>query len=224
MAQRARAEGRETELLDALASRCDGAREDAGGTDPLFATFVAEWLEVRVESRDLTESEVESTQSIVRNHLVPFFGRLRLGQIDVRQIDRCVATKRRQKHQMLPPELMAALQEVASDELDALLFSGMRGGALANNSLNRWLRHARREAGVREVTSHGLRHTAGTSYAAMGFSQKAIAALLGHRDTKSTERCTHAADKLKAEAVDQRWRKVVQFEEARQRKLEGGEG
>jgi len=349
MALRARAEARESEFLDALDTRCDGAREDPSGTDPLFSTFVAEWLEVRVDGRDLSESEVESTRSIVRNHLLPFFGRMRLSQIGMRQLDRYVALKRKQKHQygvgygassinnhlsvlrrclksavryemlpknpvtedawqrrdrvaedsdnwlepdeerqvvawlrehwrqrpgrwlplltqlvaglrfselralqvkdlvqvprpglwvrrsqarskvgtpknkharfqMLPSEVMAALLEVASGEPGELLFPGPKGGALANNSLNRWLRHACREAGVREVTSHGLRHTAGTSYAAMGYSQRAIAALLGHRDTKSTERYTHTADRLKADAVAERWSKVVRLDAVRQRR------
>jgi integrase len=65
-----------------------------------------------------------------------------------------------------------------------LLFPGPDGGHLANNSLNRWYRELAKEAGIREITLHGARHTSGSSYAVMGASQKAIAVMLGHADTK----------------------------------------
>lgn len=74
------------------------------------------------------------------------------------------------------------------------LFPGPDGGPLASNSINRWIRELSREANVREITSQGVRHTSGSSYAFMGASQKAIAVMLGHTDTKATERYTHIPD------------------------------
>jgi acetyl-CoA carboxylase carboxyltransferase component len=42
---------------------------------------------------------------------------------------------------------------------------------LSNKVLNRWYRELAAEAGVRRITSHGARHTAGSSYAVMGAEQ-----------------------------------------------------
>ncbi|WP_243336973.1 tyrosine-type recombinase/integrase [Anaeromyxobacter soli] len=86
-----------------------------------------------------------------------------------------------------------------------LLFPGPDGGPLANNSLNRWYRELSREAGVREITSHGARHTSGSSYAVLGASQKAIALMLGHADTKATERYTHMQVEATVPLVEHRW-------------------
>jgi integrase len=51
----------------------------------------------------------------------------------------------------------------------------------------------RAEAGVRRITSHDARDTAGSGCAVMGAGQKIIGALLGHSDGASTERYTHIA-------------------------------
>ena len=71
--------------------------------------------------------------------------------------------------------------------------------------LNRWYRDLATEAGVRRITSHGARHTAGSSYAVMGAGQKVIGALLGHSDSASTERNTHVAPSATAALVQARW-------------------
>jgi integrase len=62
---------------------------------------------------------------------------------------------------------------------------------LSNKVLNRWYRDLPKEAGVRRITSHGARHTAGSSYAVMDAGQKVIGTLHGHSDSASTERYTH---------------------------------
>ena len=74
--------------------------------------------------------------------------------------------------------------------------------------LNRALARLAKEAGVRTVTSHGLRHTAGSSYAYAGASQKMIAALLGHADVGSTARYTHLRVEATAPLVEARWEKL----------------
>jgi integrase len=92
------------------------------------------------------------------------------------------------------------------------LFPGPDGGPLANNSINRWIRELAREANVREITSHGARHTSGSSYAFMGASQKAIAVMLGHANTKATERYTHIQTAATAPLVEGRWARLTQRE------------
>ena len=62
-----------------------------------------------------------------------------------------------------------------------------------------------KEAGVRRITSHGARHTAGSSYAVRGAGQKVIGTLLGHSDSASTERYTHVAPSATTAMVEARW-------------------
>ena len=95
-----------------------------------------------------------------------------------------------------------------------LLFPGPDGGPLANNSLNRWYRELAHEAGILEITSHGARHTSGSSYAVMGASQKAIAVMLGHADTKATERYTHLQVGATAPLVEARWARLTDHQKA----------
>ena len=90
---------------------------------------------------------------------------------------------------------------------------GIRGGGrggpvdelVTNKVLNRWYRDLAKEAGVRRITSHGARHTAGSSYAVMGAGQKIIGTLLGHSDSASTERYTHIAPSATTAMVEARW-------------------
>ena len=79
------------------------------------------------------------------------------------------------------------------------------GGVLANKVLNRRCCDLATESGVRHITSHRARHTAGSSYAVMGAGQKVIGALLGHSDSASTERHTHVAQSATAALVQARW-------------------
>jgi integrase len=66
-----------------------------------------------------------------------------------------------------------------------------------------WKRRA--TAGVCRITSHGARHTAGSSYAVTGAGQKVVGAPLGHGDRASTERCTYVAQSATAALVKARW-------------------
>ena len=112
---------------------------------------------------------------------------------------------KRARFQVVPRALADELQRWMLRSEGQLLFPGLRGGPLPNNSLNRALTELAKEAGIRRITSHGLRHTAGTSYAAMGAGHRRIATLLGHADMASTERYTHAVPDGNAELVEQRW-------------------
>jgi site-specific recombinase XerD len=88
-----------------------------------------------------------------------------------------------------------------------LLFADPRGDdkLLTNKVLNSWYTKLAEEAGVRRMTSHGVRHTAGSSYAMMGAGQKVIASLLGHADTAATERYTHVGSGATTALVEARW-------------------
>jgi integrase len=58
------------------------------------------------------------------------------------------------------------------------------------------------------VSTHGARHTAGSSYAVMGAGQKVIASLLGHADTAATERYTRVGGGATAVLVEARWARL----------------
>jgi integrase len=94
------------------------------------------------------------------------------------------------------------LQKFVLRTEDQLLFPDPRGGVLSNKVPNRWYREL---AGVRRITSHGARHTTGSSYAVMGAGQDVIGALLGHSDSASTERYTHVAQSATTAMVQARW-------------------
>jgi integrase len=112
---------------------------------------------------------------------------------------------KRARFHVIPRALAEELQNFMLRTESQLLFPDPRGGVLANKVLNRWYRDLATEAGVRHITSHGARHTAGSSYAVMGAGQKVIGALLGHSDSASTERYTHVAPSATAALVQARW-------------------
>lgn len=109
------------------------------------------------------------------------------------------------RFQVIPRALADELHEHMLRVAGQLLFPGRNGGPLSNNVLNRLFAKLCTEAGVRTITSHGARHTAGSSYAYLGASHKGIATLLGHANMASTERYTHMrAEGLQA-LVEARW-------------------
>jgi integrase len=117
---------------------------------------------------------------------------------------------RRARFHVIPHGLADELQIWMLKTEGQLLFPGPDGGHLANNSLNRWYRELAQEAEIREITSHGARHTSGSSYAVMGASQKAIAVMLGHADTSATERYTHLQVGETAPLVEARWARLTE--------------
>jgi len=83
------------------------------------------------------------------------------------------------RFQVIPRDLADELREWMLRTDGQLLFADPRGGYLSNKILNRWYRELSKVAGVKLITSHGARHSAGSSYAVMGASQKMIGLLLG---------------------------------------------
>lgn len=59
-----------------------------------------------------------------------------------------------------------------------------------------------REAKIKDLRWHDLRHTFGTRLAEAGFSEATIAELMGHSDPKTTRRYTHGTDRVKHAAVE----------------------
>lgn len=116
---------------------------------------------------------------------------------------------KRSRFQPLPLDLVETLRRYRLTTEGQLLFPADGGGHMANNVLNRALRADCREAGVREVASHGLRRTAGSSYGFMGQGQKTIASMLGHLDTKATERYVRVHDRHRHQLVTARWTQLV---------------
>jgi integrase len=110
--------------------------------------------------------------------------------------------------QVIPRELAQELYEWLLKTEGQRLFPGEKGGPISNNVLNRWYRALAKEAEIRPISSHGARHTSGSSYAFQGVGQRTIATLLGHLDTKATERYTHVRVESTQPLVEERWRRL----------------
>jgi integrase len=77
---------------------------------------------------------------------------------------------------------------------DDLVFAHPQTGRpLDRSKVTRRFRAACRDAGVRPVRFHDLRHTFGTRLAASGESMRTIQEFLGHADAKTTQIYTHYA-------------------------------
>lgn len=70
----------------------DGYRKPTATT---FATFAEEWLTDYPDAKALKRSTRRGYEHIVRLHLVPEFGTLKLGDVTVERIERYLAVKRR---------------------------------------------------------------------------------------------------------------------------------
>jgi len=126
------------------------------------------------------------------------------------QARKVVSTPKNKKARfhVVPRDLADELRQFMLRTEGQLLFPDPRGGVLSNKVLNKWYRQLANAAGVRRITSHGARHTAGSSYAVMGAGQKVIASLLGHADTAATERYTHIARDATTALVEARWARL----------------
>ncbi len=112
---------------------------------------------------------------------------------------------KRARFQVIPKELASELKEWMLRVPSQILFPGKMGNLMSNNGLNEAYKKLCEEAGIRRITSHGARHTSGSSYAMMGVGQRMIAHLLGHRHVGTTDRYTHVAVETTAPLVEKRW-------------------
>ena len=80
------------------------------------------------------------------------------------------------------------------------LFWGKKGGPL--KSITRSFKNALKQAGIRNLTFHDLRHTFASKLVMKNVSLKAVQELLGHRDIKITMRYAHLSEDIKKDAVN----------------------
>jgi integrase len=113
---------------------------------------------------------------------------------------------------VLPRALADELRPWSLRTSGQLLFPAPSGIPLPNNVLNRAYSRLADKAHVRRITSHGARHTSGSSYAVLGAGQKMIATLLGHADMQSTERYTHVQVDATRAIVEARWRNLAKVD------------
>ena len=133
--------------------------------------------------------------------------RLRAGDIDSAQmIIRIIQSKgRKDRHVMLPPELLASLREwwkvrptrydVDVPVRERWLFPGRRKGEhLTYRQLSRLFHEAAAAAGItKRVSLHSLRHSFATDLLEKGINIRYIQALLGHSKLDTTSRYTRVA-------------------------------
>ncbi|HVG30826.1 MAG TPA: site-specific integrase [Pyrinomonadaceae bacterium] len=96
-------------------------------------------------------------------------------------------------------EIMLELRRAA--EGSEYVFANPQTGR-AYTELRRPFDSACREAGVKGLRWHDLRHTFGTRLAEAGHSEATIAELMGHSDPKTTRRYTHGTERAKRAAVE----------------------
>lgn len=83
-----------------------------------------------------------------------------------------------------------------------LLFTGPAGRMLVEQVVNRTLKALCREAGVPELSVHGLRHVAASTMLAAGVSAKTVQTLLGHASVTVTLNIyTHVTPAVQRQAV-----------------------
>ncbi len=100
----------------------------------------------------------------------------------------------------LPEPVIDMLREMGAGKPDELVFKPSKGERI---SLSKKMADVREAAGLpANVGLHGLRHSIASHMAMSGQAQGQIATVLGHRQTSTTERYIHYADKARAELAN----------------------
>jgi hypothetical protein len=79
-----------------------------------FRTFALEWLDTYPEAREHRRTTREDYRGVVVNHLIPYFGDMRLAHVSPADIDAYVAAKRRAKPPLGPQTLNGHMTRLGS--------------------------------------------------------------------------------------------------------------
>ncbi len=90
----------------------------------------------------------------------------------------------------LSPSALDILVKTPKIEGNPYIIAGAKDSAPLNNATKPWYR-IRKEAGLEDVRIHDLRHTFASLLIGQGFSLQMVAKLLGHGDTRMSERYAH---------------------------------
>lgn len=90
----------------------------------------------------------------------------------------------------LSPSAIEILSKTPRIEGNPYIIIGIKDDAPLNNATKPWYR-IRKEAGLEDVRIHDLRHTFASLLIGQGFSLQMVAKLLGHGDTRMSERYAH---------------------------------
>lgn len=125
---------------------------------------------------------------------------------------RCLGKGRKQRCTPLRKEAVSALrtwQREQAQGSSAILFPSTRGGALSRDAvadlLKKHLAHARQQCPSlveKDITPHGLRHSAAMALLHSGVDCAVIAMWLGHESMDTTQIYLHASLELKQQALD----------------------
>ena len=97
----------------------------------------------------------------------------------------------------LPPELAAAIDELAAGRTSGPILTANDGAPLDRHDAARIVARLTRAAGItKRITPHSLRHTAATSYLEAGAPLHVVQDALGHADPRTTRRYDRARKAL----------------------------
>jgi hypothetical protein len=136
--------GRLNPLGRGVSWRTTGAQAASPRLSTGCPTFAEEWLAEYPDSKGLKRSTRRGYEQIVRLHLIPEFGRLKLGDVTVERIEQHLATKRREGYSpaslnrqlnVLSLVMKRPFEAVASLRIPSRLSTGhVRSGASGGSS------------------------------------------------------------------------------------------
>lgn len=95
------------------------------------------------------------------------------------------------------------------------VWTNQAGGVLDHDTVGQLVGRWAKQAGIRHVWPHLLRHSAGTLMLASGIGERAIMDILGHADLGMIRRYQHMTDTVRRDAASKLGAALDQIEEAR---------